>query len=124
MITALGRLGKEATKAVDLLNSKAHNEDVSDARARVASALALFRIEGEKKTTLPIIRKVLLGPEEQPTLYFTPNKSNSPRVHAVRALEVLAKSGNKQAKQLLIETAKGDENRHVRLAALKALKQE
>ena len=62
-----------------------------------------------------------MGLEEHSSLYYLPDMTDTARVHAARALGVLAENGDERAKALIFETAKGDENPHVRVAALEAL---
>src|SRR5262249_53527421 len=104
----------------DLLRPMLHGNRW-DARKRVAAALALFRIRGEKNLVFPVLRDVLVGEEEHASLYNWPNLMDTARVHAARALGVLAENGDQRAQALLVETAKGDENPHASLAALEAM---
>jgi HEAT repeat protein len=47
--------------------------------------------------------------------------ADTARVHAVRALGALAEDGDELARALILDAARGDENVHVRVAALEAL---
>jgi HEAT repeat protein len=120
VIEALGRLGADARAQADLLRPMLQ-ADRWYARRRVAAALALFRILEDRNLVLPVLREVLLGLEEHGSLYYRPDMASSARVRAARALGVLAEKGDERAKSLIVETAKGDENPHVRVAALEAL---
>jgi HEAT repeat protein len=120
VMEALGRLGADARSAADLLRPMLQG-DRWDTRRRVAAALALFRILGDRDLVFPVLQEVLLGEEEHASIYYRPNLADSGRVHAVRALGVLAEKGDERAQSLIVETAKGDENPHVRVVALEAM---
>ncbi len=120
VVEALGRLGVDARAAVDVIRPMLQG-DRWNARRRVAAALALFRIRGEKDLVFPVLREVLVGLEEHSSLYHQTDLTDTARVHAARALGVLAENGEERAKALILETAKGDENPSVRVAALEAL---
>jgi HEAT repeat protein len=120
IVEALGRLGKDARSEADLLRPLLRADDWS-ARRDVAVALALFRIRGEKDLAFPVLREALLGLEEHSSIYHRADPADTARVHAARALGVLAENGDERAQALIVEAAKGDENPHVRLAALEAL---
>src|SRR5262249_52206288 len=117
---ALGRLGAGARPQADALRPLLSG-DRWDAGRRVAVALALFRMTGEKDVAFPVLRDVLMGPEDQTSFYRIVDSGATPRVRAARALGVLADGGDERAVALLLETAKGDENTHVQVAALEAL---
>jgi HEAT repeat protein len=110
---------------VEALIQQLRDEDPAKActaaKARMAIALALFRITGEKDLVFPVWRETLVGPEEHDSIYYRPDRTRTARVLAARALGVLAENGDERARMLIVETAKGDENPHVRLAALEAL---
>jgi HEAT repeat protein len=122
VVEALGRLGAESRSSVDLLRPMLQG-DRWNARRRVAAALALYRILGDGDLALPVLREVLLGVEEHGSFYSWSDPSDTARVHAARALAVLAEKGEEQANLLIVETAKGDENPHVRIVMLEALAQ-
>lgn len=115
--TALGRCGIEARAAEEVLRSMLNTPSWSVER-KVAVCLALYRITGNSKSALPILREVLLSAKERLPLYHQDDLTASPRIAAARALSVLADAGDETARRLLVETMKGDENPHVRLAAL------
>jgi hypothetical protein len=120
VLEALGRLGADARPETDLLRSMLQG-DRWNVRRRVAAALALYRIRGDRDLAFPVVREVLLGLEEHDSLYYRPDLTDTARVHAARALGVLAENGDERAKSLIVETAKGDENPHVRVVALEAM---
>jgi HEAT repeat protein len=120
VVEALGHLGTDARSKADLLRPMLQ-DDRWHARRRVAASLALFRILGNRNLAFPVLRAVLLGQEEHASLYYWPDLSDTARVHAARALGVLAEKGDERARSLLVETAKGDENPHVRVVALEPL---
>jgi HEAT repeat protein len=117
---AIGRLGAEASPAADLLRTLFHGNRW-EAKIRVASAMALFRIGGDKDLVFPVLREILAGREEHTSIYQTVDSTRTARVHAVSGLGVLAENGDERARALVIETAKGDENPNVRVAALEAM---
>jgi HEAT repeat protein len=119
VVEALGRLGPDARSRADLLRPMLSGGRW-DARRRVAAALAVFRMCGDGDLVMPVLREVLEGPEEY-GFYYRPDPADSARVHAGRALGVLAEKGDGRARSLIVETAKGDENPHVRVAALEAM---
>jgi HEAT repeat protein len=119
VVEALGRLGPDERSHADLLRAMLRGRPW-EAKRRVVAALALFRTCGDADVVIPALREVLEGPEEHASIYFRPDPADSARVHAVRALAVLAEKGDGRAGSLLVETAKGDENPHVRVAALEA----
>jgi HEAT repeat protein len=119
VINALGRLGADARSQVDLLRPMLQGEHWHATR-RVAAALALFQIVGERDGAFAVLREVFLGLEEHASLYYRPDLSDTARVHAARALGVLAAS-DERARSLLVEAAKGDENPYVRVAALETM---
>jgi hypothetical protein len=120
VVDALGRLGADARSEVDLLRSLLDGHRWYSRRS-VAAAQALFRIHGDRDLVFPPLRDVLLGREEHPSLYYFPDPADTARVHAARALGELAEKGDVPAQLLIVETAKGDENLHVRTAALEAM---
>jgi HEAT repeat protein len=120
ILEALGRIGPAALSEMETIRLLLHGTH-RKANRRVAVALALFRIGGEKDRVFPLLSEVLLGLEDHGSLYYSPDETDTARVHAARALGVLAESGDERARALIVETAKGDENIHVRLAALEAL---
>ncbi len=120
VVELLGRLGPDARAESDVIRPMLQG-DRWDSKRRVAAALALFRIRGEKDLVFPVLREVLVGLEEHSSLYYRPDQTDTARVHAARALGVLAENGGEHAKALIIETAKGDENPFVRVAALEVM---
>jgi HEAT repeat protein len=120
VVEALGRLGADAHAEADLLRPMLHG-DRWNAKRRAAVALALFRIRGDKDLVFPVLREVLFGLEEHPSVYQRVDVTDTARVHAARGLGVLAENGDERAQALIFESAKGDENPHVRVAALEAL---
>jgi HEAT repeat protein len=120
VVGALGELGPDAKSAADVLRPMLEG-DHREAKRRVAAALALYRILGDRKTTFPVLRDVLQGEEDHGFFFNSPGLSDSARVRATRALGVLAEKGDERARALVAETAKGDENPHVRDAAREAL---
>jgi hypothetical protein len=120
VVEALGRLGKDARPEAELLRSLLPG-DRWNARQRVAVSLALFRITGDKKLAFPVLREVLSDLEENSSFYSLVDESSTARVQAARALGVLAENGDERARALILETAKGDENPYVRVAALETL---
>lgn len=120
VIETLGRLGADAQSEADLLRPMLQGAPWQ-ARRRVAAALTLFRVLGDRTLAFPVLREVLQGPEEHPSIYHQPDLSDTARVHAARALGVLAEKGDERARALIVETAKGDENPYVRVAALEAM---
>ncbi|HEY7309598.1 MAG TPA: HEAT repeat domain-containing protein [Gemmataceae bacterium] len=117
---ALGRLGTAARAAADVLRPMLQDGRRNN-RERAAAALALFRILGDRDLAFPVLREVLRGLEVHASLYYRPDPADSARVHAARALDVLAEKGDERASSLILETTKGDENPHVRVAALEAM---
>src|SRR5260370_10060599 len=117
VVEALGRLGADARAEADLLRPMLIG-DHWNAKRRVAVALALFHICGDKDLLFPVLREMLLGLEEHGSIYHSPHFTDTARVHAARSLCVLAENGDERAKALILEAAKGDENAHVRVAAL------
>src|SRR5262249_10660712 len=67
------------------------------------------------------LREALVGREEHGFLYYWPDMTDTARVRAAKALGVLAEKGDARARSLLVAAAKGDENPHVRVAALEAM---
>lgn len=117
---AIGRLGTDARAGAALLRPLIHGTDRASTE-QVAIAMALFRISGDKETVFPMLRDVLLEPKPRSWSYDRVDPASTTRVHAARALGVLAENGDERARALIIETAKGDENPHVRVAALEAM---
>jgi HEAT repeat protein len=120
VVEALGRLGADARAQADVLRPM-FQDDHGIAEERVAAALALYRILGDGDRVFPVLREVLLGLEVHAWLYYQPDLADTARVHAARALGVLAEKGDERAQSLIVETAKGDENPHVCVAALEAM---
>jgi HEAT repeat protein len=120
VVEALGRLGADARSAADVLRPMLQDGRGMN-RERVAAALALFRILGDRDLAFPVLREMLRRLEVRASLYYWPDPTDSARVHAARALGVLAEKGDERARSLIVETAKGDENPHVRVAALEAM---
>jgi HEAT repeat protein len=120
VVEALGRLGADARAEADLLRPMLQGGRWNVKR-RAAAALTLFRILGDRDLVFPVLREVLLGEEEHASIYYSPDLADTARVHAARALGVLAEKGDERAKSLIVETAKGDENPHVRVVALEAM---
>jgi HEAT repeat protein len=120
VVEALGRLGGDARAAAELLRPML-DDDGWKPKRRVAAALALYQIRGEKQTGFPALREVLLGLEEHSSIYHRADPTDTARVRAARALGVLAEDGDERAHALILEAAKGDENPYVRVAALEAL---
>jgi HEAT repeat protein len=117
---ALGRLGADAEVGAETLRSMLKTDSWGSKR-QVAIALALFRIRGDKDLAFPILREELQKPEVRSSIYYSFDMSDTTRVHAVRALGILVENGDERAAALIAETAKGDENPHVRKAALEAM---
>lgn len=120
VLEALGGLGADARAVAGLLRPMLRGNRW-DAKRRVAAAVALYRITGEKGSTFTALGEVLLGQEEHASIYYRPDRTVSARVHAARALGVLAEKGDERAAALIADAARGDENAHVRVAALEAL---
>ncbi|HEY7423761.1 MAG TPA: HEAT repeat domain-containing protein [Gemmataceae bacterium] len=120
VVEALGRLGADVRSEADVLRPILQGARWN-AKGRVAAALALFRILGDQDLVFPVLREVLLGLEEHASIYYWPDLADSARVHAARALAVLAEKGDERAISLIVEAAKGDENPHVRVVALEAM---
>jgi HEAT repeat protein len=120
VVDALGRLGSDARAEADLLRPML-DDDGWKPKRRVAAALALYRIRGEKGAAVPALREVLLGLEEHSSVYHSVDPTDTARVRAARALGVPAEDGDERAHALIFEAAKGDENPYVRVAALEAL---
>jgi HEAT repeat protein len=117
---AIGRLGPAASTATGHLAALIQGHRWGT-RGSGAIALALFRIGGDKEMVFGVLREILAGEEERGGFYYQPDMTRTARVYAVRALGVLAENGDDRARQLVVETAKGDENPHVRVAALEGL---
>ncbi len=64
VIEALGLQGLDAQDSVDLIRPMLQG-DRWDAKRRVAAALALFRMGGDKALVFPVLRELLLGSEER-----------------------------------------------------------
>jgi HEAT repeat protein len=116
---ALGYLGSDARAEGELLLPLLHGHRW-DARRRMAIAQAYFRITGDADAVLPGLREVLFEPELR-SRYARIEAGSSARVLAARGLGLLAENGDQRARALIVEAAKGDENPHVRVAALEAL---
>jgi len=116
---AIGNLGSDARAEADLLRPLLRGGRW-DARRRMAIAQAYYRITGDADAVFPVLRETLLGTE--PTKFYRWfDRTSTWRVLAARGLGLLFEKGDKRARALLIETAKGDESPHVRVAVLEAL---
>ena len=112
VLDALGRLGEHARAQAELIRLIVDGEHWT-ARRRVAAALAIFRICGDKDKAFAALRDVFSGVEARESIYYWPDFSDTARVHAVRALGVLSANGDERARAILRDAAKGDENPHV-----------